>query len=488
MPTPADNSLKLKTARTVKWNVIDRFGSQLVYLVTGVVLANVLSKEDFGLVGALLVFQAFAILFVDSGFGAALLREKNPDERDYSTVFWFNLAVSIGVYWILWFCAPLIADIFQGDRRLIPLSKVMFLTFVINGLAIVQTNRLMKRMDVRQIAVANIVALTTSGALGVGLALGGFGAWSLVWQSVANAFVKTAWLWAMGHWWPSAEFHMESMRKIWRIGLSVFSSSMLNTICLHIYSFVVGAFYSLSALGVYTQADKWSKMGSASISQVLTASFVPLMSRVQDSPDDFHRYMRKVNRFTAFILFPALLGLAVVGAPLFHLLFGNKWDDAIPLFQILAVRGVFVVLLSLCSNYLLALGKGKLLMTVEVIKDTLIFIAILLTVFGHSVTLLVWGQLWASVATWAIVVWLTSRATAYPLASALRDMTPFAFTAAAMTAGCALLVNLDLHPVIILASQLILGATIYISTLYLSHTPELKEASGYLLGRFRKKN
>ena len=147
-----------------------------------------------------------------------------------------------------------------------------------------------------------------------------------------------------------------------------------------------------------------------------------------------------------------------------------------------------MVLLSLCSNYLLALGKGKHLMTVEVIKDTLIFIAILLTVFGHSVTLLVWGQLWASVATWAIVVWLTSRATAYPLASALRDMTPFALTAAAMTAGCALLVNLDLHPVIILASQLILGATIYISTLYLSHTPELKEASGYLLGRFRKKN
>ena len=160
-----ESILKQKTASTLKWNAVDRVSSQLLYAVVGVVLANILTPEDFGLVGALLVFQAFAILFVDSGFGAALLQRKDPDERDYSTVFWFNLAVSVAVYAVLFFCAPLIADIFQGDRRLIPLSKVMFLTFILNGLAIVQTNRLMKRMDVKQIAVSNIIGLTVSGAV-----------------------------------------------------------------------------------------------------------------------------------------------------------------------------------------------------------------------------------------------------------------------------------------------------------------------------------
>lgn len=168
-----ESILKQKTASTLKWNAVDRVSSQLLYAVVGVVLANILTPEDFGLVGALLVFQAFAILFVDSGFGAALLQRKDPDERDYSTVFWFNLAVSVAVYAVLFFCAPLIADIFQGDRRLIPLSKVMFLTFILNGLAIVQTNRLMKRMDVKQIAVSNIIGLTVSGALGVWLAVEG---------------------------------------------------------------------------------------------------------------------------------------------------------------------------------------------------------------------------------------------------------------------------------------------------------------------------
>ena len=165
----ADAPLKLKTARTLKWNTVDRLASQVLYGVVGIVLANILTEEDFGLVGALLVFQAFAIIFADSGFGAALLQKKDPDDRDYSTVFWFNLVVSVAIYWILWFSSPLIADIFQGDRRLIPLSKVMFLTFVLNALAIVQTNRLMKRMDVKMIAVSNLIAQTGGGIIGISL-------------------------------------------------------------------------------------------------------------------------------------------------------------------------------------------------------------------------------------------------------------------------------------------------------------------------------
>ena len=160
-------SLKLKTARTLKWNTVDKLASQVLYGVVGVVLANVLSQEDFGLVGALLVFQAFAIIFADSGFGAALLRDKNPTEEDYSTVFWFNLSVSVAIYLVLLACGPLIARIFQDDVRLIPLSRVMFLTFVLNALAIVQTNRLMKRMDVRMLAISNVVAQIA----GVGLEL-----------------------------------------------------------------------------------------------------------------------------------------------------------------------------------------------------------------------------------------------------------------------------------------------------------------------------
>lgn len=486
--TPAQEpSLKLRTARTLKWNTIDRVSSQVLYAVVGVVLANLLSKEDFGLVGALLVFQAFGILFVDSGFGSALLQKKTPTKQDFSTVFWFNLCVSLTVYTILFFCAPLIADIFQGDRRLIPLSRVMFLSFILNGLGLVQTTRLMKEMNVKQIAVANVVGLTASGAVGVWLAFAGYGAWALVWQTVTLAAVKTSWLWITGHWLPDARFSIDSLRQIWRVGLSVFSSSALNTFFLYIYSFVIGAFYSLSSLGLYTQADKWSKMGSASISQILTASFVPLLSRFQDDGENFRRYVSKINRFTGFILFPAMLGIATVGTPLFHTLFGTKWDAAILLFQILTVRGIFVVLISLYTNYLLSLGYARRLFIVEIIKDALIFAAIMATVWFHSVPLLVWGQLGASAVTYAIVLAIASRATGVKVGRMVGDLLPYVALGAAASVIAYATMRLTDIAIVQLLIMLATGTVAYIVLAKLTRRPELTEATTYLFGRFRNR-
>lgn len=414
-----------RTTRTLKWNTIDRLSTQVLYAVVGIILANILSKEDFGLVGALLVFQAFATIFVDSGFGSAVLQKKDPTEQDYCTLFWFNIGVSIIIYIILFFCAPLIADIFQGDRRLIPLSKVMFLTFIFNASAMVQTVKLMKQMNVKMVAIANTVGLTLGGIVGIILALTGYGAWALVWQSVTLAAVKSAWLWATGHWWPRVPFSFNALKSMWRLALSVFSTSALNNFFLYIYSFVIGAFYNLKDLGIYTQADKWSKMGSASISHVLTASFVPLLSKYQNDPRRFNECMRKINRFTSFILYPALPGLALLGTPIFHLLFGEKWDAAIPLFQILALRGVFVVLISLVSNYLLSLGYGKRLFTVEIIKDSLIAAALLSTIWLDSLVWLVWGQFFASAVTFAITLLILRKAVGYTPIRFLTDNLPY---------------------------------------------------------------
>ena len=485
-PIEDKGNLKIKTARSLKWNTVDRLASQVIYGVVGIVLANVVSQEDFGLVGALLVFQAFAIIFADSGFGAALLRQKHTSEEDYSSVFWFNLIVSVGIYFILWFCAPLISDIFQKDERLIPMSKVMFLTFVLNALAIVQTNRLMKRMDVRMIAVSNVIGQVIGGGIGIGLALAGFGAWALVWQSVVLAGIKTGVLWVTGGWRPTCWIKKDSFKRIWRIGLSVFSSSMLNTLFLTIYSFVIGAFYSLRSLGVYTQADKWSKMGSASLSQIFTASFVPLLSRVQDSPTDFHRYMGRINRFTAFLTIPLLAGLAVVGAPLFHTFFGYKWDSAIPLFQILCVRGILVVLISLFGNYLLALGYGKRLFSIEVIKDMAITVAILSTVWFDSVELLIWGQFWASCATFLIVGCMVGKITGYGFGKIISDILPFTMVTLLMCVACWSLGHLGLSPVVLLLIEITGGALVYLGLMKIQRAPELPEALAYFQGKLKK--
>lgn len=477
--------LKLSTARTLKWNTVDKVSSQVLYAVTGIVLANVLSKEDFGLVGAILVFQAFANLFVDSGFSNALIQKKNPTDTDYSTVFYFNLASSIFIYAVLWFCAPLIADIFH-DSRLVDLSRVMFLTFILNATAIVQTNRLMKQMNVRMIAVSNVLGLILSGICGIWMALTGFGAWAIVWQSIILAVVKSAVLWVTTSWMPGKSFSFDALKSIFGVGAGVMTSSFLNTVFLNLYSFIIGAYYNLSQLGVYTQADKWSKMGVSSLSQILTSSFLPLLSGFQDDRERFHRALAKTNRFTAYIIFPSLGLLFVAAGPIFHTLFGNKWDSAIILFQILVLRGIFTVLTSLYNNYILAIGKSRMLVYSEIVKDVMTVIAVVCTI-SYNIEVLVWGQLLAGTVYYLFTIVMTSKLTGYSTGGLVKDILPYLGITLLVMIPATILIFLIDSSVIVLILQFVIGAGLYIGINKIFKSKVQQDVLEYALGRFSRK-
>jgi O-antigen/teichoic acid export membrane protein len=427
--------LKTLTARSVKWNVIDKVSQQILYAVTGIVLARLLSQEDFGLIGAVLVFQAFASLFVDSGFSYALIQRKAPTRLDYSTVLWFNLAVACGIYVILFFCAPFIADCFQGDQRLIPISRVMFLSFILNATAIVQTNRLMKKMDVKMVAVSNSVGLIVGAVVGIWLAVAGYGAWAIVWQTLALNFTKSLVLWLTSGWYPLMRFSMSSLRSFFTVGSGMMASSFLNVLFQNIYSFFIGNRVGLAPLGYYTQADKWSKMGISSLSQVLTSSFLPALSEVQDDPERFARVTSKMNRFTSYLLFPAMGFLIVMATPIFHCLFGVKWDASIVLFQLLLLRGVFTVLTSLYNNYVIALARTKLVVAMEMLRDgaALVFLLATLPVIAltrgddvvYGIKLLLIGQILASFISWLVMVIKTAPVSGRSVGSFLVDSLPY---------------------------------------------------------------
>lgn len=482
------SDLKLKTARTLKWNTFDRLSSQVLYAITGIVLANLLTQEEFGLVGAILVFQAFATLFVDSGFSNALIQRKNPSDTDYSTVFYFNLGMSIAIYVILWFCSPFIDGIFKADGQLVPLARVMFLTFILNATAIVQTNRLMKQMNVRMIAISNAVGLIVSGAVGIYLAVTGWGAWAIVWQSVALSAVKSAILWLTTAWRPSVTFSMDSLKSIFAVGAGVMSSSFLNILFQNIYSFIIGAYYNLAQLGCYTQADKWSKMGVTSLSQVVTASFLPILSGCQDDKERFHRMEGKTNRFTAYLTFPCLILLAVVSEAVFHTLFGTKWDEAILLFQLLAIRGIFIVMTSLYNNHILAIGAPRQLVYSEVAKDVLAIAAIVATIpFG--VEWLVGGQVIAAALYFCYSVYLTAKVTDYSVKSMITDLLPYLALSlvSAVPAVCLVALGLLQNPILLLCAQLVAFAVPYMGLNALLHSKIQSEVLTYAFGRFSNK-
>lgn len=482
------DDLKLKTARTLKWNTMDRISSQVLYAVTGIVLANVLTKEEFGLVGAVMVFQAFASLFVDSGFSGALIQRKSPTDTDYSTVLYFNLGVSVLIYCILWLCAPLIDSLFNAGGALVPLARVMFLTFVLNATAIVQTNRLMKQMDVRMIAVSNAVGLVVSGATGIILALQGYGAWAIVWQSIVLSAVKSALLWTTSRWRPQATFSMASLRSIFAVGAGIMTSSFLNTVFQNIYSFIIGTYYNLANLGCYTQADKWSKMGVTSLSQTVTASFLPVLSGCQDDRPRFHRMMAKTNRFTAYVAIPCLVLLVLLSEAIFHTLFGTKWDEAILLFQLLAARGIFVVLTSLYTTQITAIGAARKLVQSEVAKDLLTVAAIIATIpFG--IEWLVGGQVIAAAVCFIYSQWLVARTTGYRVAAMLTEIAPYAaitLISAAPAAAVAYFVP-QLHPVAMILAQTVAFAVPYVAINAMLHSRIQHDVLSYALGRFTRK-
>lgn len=427
--------LKSLTAGSIKWNIIDKVSSQLLYAVTGIVLARLLSQEDFGLVGAVAVFQAFASLFVDSGFSYALIQRKHPTHLDYSTVLWFNLIMSGALYVVLFFGAPLIADCFQGDQRIIPISRVMFVSFILNASAIVQTNRLMKQMKVKMVAVSNSAGLFAGAIVGIYLAVAGYGAWAIVWQTLTLNFTKSLVLWLTSGWTPLWRFSMQSLRSFFSVGSGMMFSSFLNVLFQNIYSFFIGNRAGLRQLGYYTQGDKWSKMGISSISQVLTSSFLPALSQVQDDPERFARVTSKMNRFTSYLLFPAMGFLTIMAEPIFHFLFGTKWDPSIILFQLLLLRGVFTVLTSLYNNYVIALARTRLVVAMETLRDgaALLFLLCALPFVADTrpsdpvwgIRLLLWGQIAASFIAWLVMVIKTAPVCGRRVVDFLRDSAPY---------------------------------------------------------------
>lgn len=484
------DNLKHRTVGTLKWNLLDRVATQVLYAVTGVVLARMLSQEDFGLVGAVLVFQAFASLLVDGGFSYALIQRKAPSQLDYSTVLWFNMGASLLLYAAAWAGAPFIADCFGGDPRLVPITRVMFVTLIINASASVQCYRLTKRMDVRMVAVANSLGLVAGAIVGIALALRGAGAWSIVWQNITLASVKSATLWLSEGWRPSMHFSLRVLRSYSGVGSRMLFTSFLNTLFQNIYSFFVGNRVGLVSLGYYTQSDKWSKMGITSISQVLSSSFLPALSAVQDEPERFRRLTARMNRFTGYLLFPATIGLAAMATPIFHTLFGTKWDPSIPLFQMLLVRGVFTVLNSLYNNYILALGRARSIMWLEVLRDGAAILALLATLPYMTLStpsdpvaglrIMMWGQIAASALTWVVSAVVAARSIGASVLGFVADLAPYAALTLLIVPVMLLVHSAMSHPLASCVVQALVAVALYMGANRLGGSRIQAELLAYL--------
>jgi teichuronic acid exporter len=454
-----EKTLKEKTVNALVWNTFDKTFSQITYAVVGIILANTLFPEDFGLIHIITVFSAFLSVFIDSGFTVVLIQRKNITDRDYNTIFFFNLCASIGLYLLLFFLAPLIS-VWFGDPRLTPLSRTMFLTVIIQAFGLVQSSILMRNMHMKAFAISNIVPLLVSGTIAVALALTGYGPWALVAQALALATTRSVLLWVQNSWRPRIQFDKASFMSLYATGKNMFLTSFTGTLFQNLYPLIIGIWYSLRDLGYYSQADRWSKMGYTALGQALGQSLFPALSSIQDDPERMQRVFGKTNRTAAYLSFPFFLGLIIVATPLFHVLFGTKWDASIPLFQLLVVKGIFFVFTTLMTNYIIAQGKTKTVFHLELIKNGVILLAILLTV-RISIPALVAGQAMAGLIHYIIALIITSRVTHYTIRQQLKDIFPYILIGGSMCAVLIFVPMITTHPFWLLTLQIIIGFLVY---------------------------
>lgn len=402
------------------WNALEVFALQGGQFVIGIILARLLSPDDYGLIGMLAIFIAVSQTFIDSGMGNALIQKKNRTETDFSTVFLFNLGVSGIIYLLLFFSAPLIADFYRMPELRV-LTRILSLSIFIGSLALVQNTRLTINLDFKTKAKVTTLTVILGGAIAIVMAYKGFGVWALVFQSLSRTFFNVLFLWFLSRWKPSLIFSRASFKELFGFGSRILGASIVATIFQYIYNIVIGRRFSARQLGYYSQAMNIAELASGSITSILQTVTYPILSSLQEDKERMVEVYKRLIRMTAFFVFPVMILIALLAKPFILLFLTEKWASTIVLLQWLCFARIVRPISALNMNILNAVGRSDLFFKVDMSKIPIAIIALLITI-PLGVKAMVIGQVVTSFLAFFINAYLPGKYFGYGALSQIRDM------------------------------------------------------------------
>lgn len=372
-------TLRSKTTTSLKWSAIERIATQAIQLIVMIILGRIIGPEAFGLIGMLAIFIALAQTFIDSGFSNALIRKQDANEADYATAFYFSVAVAIVCYLLLFIGAPYIADFYQ-QPALTALTQVLGLTIVANAFATVQRTQLTTKMDFKTQAKASLLSVVFSTSLAIVCAMMGLGVWALVAQTVSFALVNTLVLNFFVRWYPKTGFSKESFSYLFGFGSKLLLSGLIDTIYNNVYQIIIGKLFSPGQLGLFTQAKNLTYMPSMTLTAIIQRVTYPMMSHIQHDKEALESAYLLTLRLAAVVIFPLLIGLAIIAKPFMVLVMGVEWESAAILMSILACGYMLYPIHSINLNLLQVKGRSDLFLKLEIIKKIMITVVLLITV------------------------------------------------------------------------------------------------------------
>ena len=459
------DSLKQKTLKGTAWSFIDTFSSQGITFLVGLVLARLLTPEEYGLIGIITIFIAVFNSIVDSGFSNALIRKNDACDIDYNTVFISNFGLSVLLFAVMYLAAPSIATFFN-QPKLEPLSKIMASIIIINAFAIIQRTILVKKIDFKTQTKVSLISSISSGLIGISMAFAGFGVWALVSQQISRQLLNTIFLWVFAKWFPRLQFSIQSFKELFGFGWKLLVSGLIETVWREIYQIVIGKYYNAATLGQYTRAHQFASIFSSNLNSVVQRVSYPVLSSIQEDKVRLKSAYKKVIKVTMLVTFVLMLGLAAVAKPMILVLVGKQWLPCVPFLQIICFNMMLYPLHALNLNMLQVQGRSDLFLRLEILKKIIGVGPLLLGIFIDIYWMLI-GSVFTGIISYYLNAYYSGPYLKYSISSFLIALT--------MSLPVHVLSYLSVSPFILLPIQIIVGLVLFIVICEVTHYSEYME-------------
>ena len=485
----AEQGLKDKAVKGTFWSATDAVLGKGVTFIVGIVLARLLSPEEYGLIGIVTIFTTVLLGIVDSGFSNSLIRKREVDDNDYNTLFLFNLVVSVVLFVLLFFGAPWIAAFFERPQ-LVALVRVMGLLLILQALSIVQDTQLKRRIDFKTRTKASFIAAISSGVIGIVMAFMGYGVWSLAGQQLSRQLVYSVCLWVFNKWWPKLKFSITSLRYMWGFGWKLLVSGLLNNIWLELKKVVVSKFYSPATLGQYSKAGEFAQLFSANFTTIIQRVTYPVLAQVQNDKTRMVGAYRQVIKTTMFVSTICMFSLGAVSEPLIYCLIGPQWHIAATFLPLVCIYRSMYPLQAINLNMIQVQGRTDRFLYLEIIKKIILLGPLFVGAFIGIYWMLICSVL-TSVICFFLNSFYSGKDLGYTSWMQLKDVAPSYGVATAVAISVFFFKYLPLSNWIILPIQIIVGAGVFFAICESIKLPEYIEVKGIALSfikNIRKKN
>lgn len=477
-------SIKQKTINGLKWSFIDSFANQGIQLIIGIILARLLEPEKFGLIGMLTIFISVSQVFIDSGFGQAIIRKQDCKQIDLNTVFFFNLVMSIFLYFCLFFNARYVG-LFFNQPALCQLLKVLGVVLIINAFGLIQRTLVNKEVDFKLQSKISIISSIISGVLAIWMAAKGYGVWSLVYKSISMQLITTLLFWIFNSWRPSFDFSIKSLRKLFQFSSKLLASSLLDIIYRNVYYLIIGKYFSFTELGYYTRANEFQNIPSANLTQIINRVSYPIISTIQDDPEKIKAVYKKMIKGTMFLSFMLMFGLAACSKQVILLTIGEKWLPAAEFLQILCLSGVFYPLHALNLNVLVVKGHSDIFLKLEVIKKILIVPTIIIGIH-YGIRIMLITMVINSIIAYFLNSKESGKLIGYSSWAQLKDIFPSFIISVIMVAGVLGIGTFQMNTIFLLLLQVSIGAFIVVLSSLVMKDDSYVLFKEFLVGSMRK--